>query len=648
MSALGLIVIINQLFFLNLQAWIGIDVLPENSYFYFLLLLFLPFVFAFYPARKGAPQEKVPWHDVMLIAFTVICLAYLTWKGRDIMTRGWVYRAPLEATIASFLLWFLVIEATRRAANTPFAIIAAFFSVYPLFALHMPGVLQGNQFSLMVNARFHVLGTDNILGVPMQAVCNLIAGFIVFGIIMIHTGAGKFFLDLASSLLGTTRGGPAKVATLSSALFGSLSGSPMSNVVATGSLTIPAMKKLGYPPHYAGAIEACASAGGNIMPPIMGAAAFIMASFLGIPYVQVAAAAAIPAAFYFFGLLVQIDGEAVQLGLKGLSRSDCPPLMKTLKGGWPYLFAVVILIYFLLYLRIQAWAPFYAAALLVVVTMFRRETRLTPEKLLNILLDVGKTLGMLLAVLAGVGLVVGSLLMTGLATSLTRELVVYTGGNLALMLVATAVASFILGMGVVSSAAYVILAIVVAPGLMELGLNHIAVHLFLIYWATVSFITPPVCTAAYVAASIAKSDPLQTGFQATKLGVVKYIVPFVFVLEPALVLQAPLSDIVVVLVLVTIGVFLTASAIQGYLLGLGNLNGPLRLIAGAGGLALAFSQAIEVGSGLLLTGGFAALAALVALWFWRSAKVPFRNSASVGLPSKEHEMATSDKGLDPE
>jgi TRAP transporter 4TM/12TM fusion protein len=362
----------------------------------------------------------------------------------------------------------------------------------------------------------------------------------------------------------------------------------------------------------------------------------------------VAAAAAIPAAFYFFGLLVQIDGQAVQLGLKGLSRSDCPPIMKTLKGGWPYLFALVILIYFLLYLRIQAWAPFYAAALLLAVTMFRRETRLTPEKLLNILLDVGKTLGMLLAVLAGVGLVVGSFLMTGLATSLTRELVVYTGGNLALMLVATALASFILGMGVVSSAAYVILAIVVAPGLMELGLNQIAVHLFLIYWATVSFITPPVCTAAYVAASIAKSDPLQTGFQATKLGVVKYIVPFIFVLEPALVLQAPVSDIVVVLILVTIGVFLMASAIQGYLLGFGNLNGPLRLIAGTGGLALAFSRALEVGSGVLLAGGFAALAALVALRFWKGAKIPFRDSTSARLLAKEHEMAISNKGLDPE
>ncbi|NIR12612.1 MAG: TRAP transporter fused permease subunit, partial [Desulfobacterales bacterium] len=371
---------------------------------------------------------------------------------------------------------------------------------------------------------------------------------------------------------GTVRGGTAKVSVISSAMVGSISGSVITNVITTGSLTIPAMKKAGYPSYYAAAIETCASSGGVLMPPIMGAAAFVMAGILNISYAQVALAAAVPSILYYLGLFVQVDGFAAKQGLKGLSREKLPSFWQTVKEGWFYLLAFAVLIYVLFVLRREAQAPFYAVVPLLLLTMIRKETRLNFKDFLGFLERAGRVLGEITGILSSIGLLIGSLLLTGTAQTLSTDLIDLAGGNVFLLVGMGALASFILGMGLTITACYLLLAVLLAPALVQLGFYDLAVHIFLIYTGVLSFITPPVAIGAYAAAAIAGANSMITAVQAVRLGAVKYIIPFFVIFEPALILHGSFFDIFQAIGTAVIGVILLGSGIEGYLVFVGRLG----------------------------------------------------------------------------
>jgi TRAP transporter 4TM/12TM fusion protein len=586
-SAIGLA--LNQL--LNLGFFVGKTVL-ENAYLYWLGALLVGSVFLLIPAGKRAARAAVPWYDVILFAAAFGVFAYFAVNAQRIIEEGWEYKAPREAVWVAYVGWLMLLEATRRAGGTAVFVVVALISIYPVFAGHMPGPISGLPRDLASTASFHFASSESALGIPMRAFGELVIGFVMFGAVLQYTGAAHFFNNLAFALFGAVRGGPAKVSIFASGLMGSVSGSVVSNVLTTGVVTIPAMKRIGFAPAYAGGVEACASTGGVLMPPVMGATAFVMASFLGQPYVVIAIAALVPSLLFYFALFVQIDGYAAKHGLKGLPRAELPSIKRTFVEGWHYLFVFALLVWMLLVLQRESLAPFYATALLLVINQISPRYRLDRKRLAALLAGVGGALSELAALLAGVGLIIGALSVTGLAGTLANDLVYLAGNNIYVLLVMGALTSFIFGMGMTITACYIFLAIVLAPPLVNAGFNPIAVHLFMMYWGMVSFITPPVALAAFVAAGVAKAPPMQVGMQSVRLGAAMYFVPFFFVLNPALILQGPLSEIVVVVGTAIAGIALIACALEGYLLGIGAIGRhaagyAARLLLFAGGLAMA-------------------------------------------------------------
>jgi len=452
----------------------------------------------------------------------------------------------------------------------------------------MPGIFKGLNFSFYRMVSFHVMGPEGLIGLPVRVLGRILIGFLIFGAILSGTGGGKFFLDLALSLFGRFRGGPAKVSIFASGLFGAMSGSAISNVVTTGTLTIPAMKKSGFPPHIAGAIEATASCGGVLMPPVMGTVAFIMAQWLEIPYVTVIAAAALPSALYFFSLFVHVDSLAVMHGLRGLPKEELPSLGQTFKEGWFYLFAFLLLIFILIALRQEARAPFYTSAALLFLTMLRKETRLDFRGFVRLIEGTGRTLSEIVGILLGVALIISSMTYTGIAVSFAKEVTLLAGGNMYLLILLGAIVSFILGLGLPMVACYVFLALVLAPALTNMGLNPIAVHLFVLYGGILSLITPPLCVPAFVAAGIAGAPPMKTGWMAMRVGLALFILPFFFILNPALVAQAPGTEILYRFALAAFGLTLIAWGVEGYLLVIGKVGLLARSLLFFSGVLLAF------------------------------------------------------------
>jgi len=563
----------------------------ETEYFYLMLTLLLPLSFVLYPLTRKS-RGYLPWYDAILALAAFLIPAYFALKGDAILNQGWEYTAPMHAKALAFVLWVVVLEALRRCGGNAIFVICLLVSVYPIFAHVAPGFLKGQAVSAEVTAGFHMFGTESMLGIPMTAFANLVVGFLVFGVALQYTGGGAFFLNLAFALLGKRRGGPAKVAIFASGLMGSMSGSVITNVLTTGVMSIPAMKRVGFRPAYAGGVEACASTGGVLMPPVMGATAFVMATFLEISYAEIVVAAAFPSLLYYFGLFMQIDAYAARNGLQGLPANELPPVSQVLRDGWYFVFVFVMLIVMLLYMQREAQAPYYATVVLLVINQLAKKHRWSLKRFVEFLEGVGTLFAELLAVLAGVGLIIGSLTLTGKVGSLTYELVRLAGNSVIMLLIMGALTSFILGIGMTVTAAYLFLAVTIAPALVAGGLDKLAVHLFLMYWGMISFITPPVALGAYAAASIAQSDPMKTGLEAMRLGSIIYFVPFFFVLNPALIGQGPGGEIALVLSTAVIGIVLIASGLQGYLYGVGALDGggaawPGRVLLVIGGLILA-------------------------------------------------------------
>ncbi|MET4699722.1 TRAP transporter 4TM/12TM fusion protein [Constrictibacter sp. MBR-5] len=597
----GVLLTVNQTF--NLQLF-GILIL-DTSFYYILLALFLSLTFILYPARK-ADATHVPWYDWLLFAATAGTALWLAWHGGRIVAEGWDINAPDDATILAGAVCLLALEALRRAGGIVLFGLCALFMTYPLFADVMPGFLWGPAMSVEETVRSHVMGVESIIGVPMRTVANLLVGFLLFGSALVVTGGGEFFMSLAMALMGRSRGGPAKVAVLSSGFFGSLSGSVISNVVTTGQITIPTMKRIGYPASYAGAVEACASTGGALMPPVMGAVAFIMAEFLNVPYSTIMLAALVPALLYYLALILQADHYAAVHGLKGQPASEIPRIGPVVKEGWYYLFSIALLTYLLLELRAEAVAPYIATVALVLTASLRRKNRFNIAAARELLLDTTRNVVNIVAILAGVGFIVGSLSYTGVGGAFSRELLQFAGGNVHLLLIFGAITSFVLGMGMTSSACYIFLAIVLGPALIDGGLNAIASHLFILYWGLISFITPPVALAAIAAASIAKSNPFTTGMQSMRLGLINFFLPFLFVLNPTLILIGEPGAIVHDVTTAVIAVWLLASSTEGWLYGVGRIGIVSRaaLFVGAFGLLDPGWETDAVGA-VLLAGVYA-------------------------------------------
>ncbi|MEI2385282.1 TRAP transporter fused permease subunit [Breoghania sp. JC706] len=578
LGALGVLLALNQVFLLNLFGFQPLG----NSYLYYLIGIFLSVAFLVVPART-ADTGHTRWYDWLLVVLLLPACGYLGWHGLDIIQLGWEYDAPWQADLASAIVIVSALEGVRRAGGFVLLGTALFFGSYPLFADHMPGFLWGTSYGLLEAIQAHVMGVESIIGIPMQVVAELVIGFVIFGSVLTVTRGSEFFMDLASALLGRTRGGPAKVAVVGSGILGSLSGSVISNILTIGPFSIPTMKRIGYPPVYAAAIESCASTGATLMPPVMGTVAFIMASFLGVPYADVAAAAFIPAVLFYLALIFQVDMFAARRGLKGAPSDEIPALLPTLKRGWPYLAALVVLVYVLMGLRQETYSPYAASAVLLVATAFRKHTRVTPARALALLYDIVKNIAGLVAILAGIGLIVGGLSYSGVAGAFSRELLLYADGNVALMLIAGAVTSFVLGMGMTVSACYIFLSILLAPALIDAGLNPLASHLFILYWGMLSYITPPVALAAITAASLANSPPMKTGVYAMRLGGILFILPFIFVYDPALIMEGGWGEILGRVALSVVAIWAMTTALEGWLYGVGRLAAPLRVGIGAAG-----------------------------------------------------------------
>ena len=577
-------------------------------------------LFAVPQVLRGLHLRNMPRFDILLAVAAFLVPAYFVAQSGNILDLGWEYDAPQHAKYLAFTLWALIMEATRRTGGTAIFYICLVVSTYPMYSHFAPGLLNGAAIPAEITAGFHVFGTESILGIPMTAFDNLVIGFLIFGVALQHTGGGKFFLNLAFSLLGTCRGGPAKVAIFSSGLMGSMSGSVITNVLTTGVMTVPAMKRVGFRSAYAGGVEACASTGGVLMPPVMGATAFVMATFLAIPYSEIVVAAIFPSIFFYLGLFLQIDAYAARNGLHGLPKTDLPALSKVFREGWYFIVVFVALIVMLLYMQREAQAPYYATATLLIINQMSKTHRWSWADLVNFIRGVGLLFAELLAILAGVGLIIGALTLTGKVGTITYELTQFAAGNTLLLLVMAAATSFVLGIGMTITAAYMFLAVTVAPALTQGGLDVLSVHLFLMYWGMISFITPPVAIGAFAAATVAKADPMRTGFEAMRLGSIIYFVPFFFVLNPALIGRGEVGEIVTVVTAAVAGITLIAGGLQGYFYGFGVLGSrPVGLVARAGlvfgGILLALPGNEIIGYGNLAINASAVAVVALGLGF---------------------------------
>lgn len=570
-------------------AWAGeIHVLFDITFFkeqflgLFLGLAF-PAVFLSVKAVKRERGNRVPWYDYLLALAGAAVGGYIViWYPTIAYQLGVL--TPDKVWLGALTI-LLVLEATRRLVGWSLVILSALFILYAKFAYLLPGVLYAKGSSWERIATYLYLDSSALLGLPLSVAASIVVAFILFGQALYAVGGDKFLTDLAMIAMGRYRGGPAKVSIFSSSLFGTVSGSAVSNVVVDGAITIPMMKRTGYPSHLAAAIEAVASTGGQIMPPVMGVAAFLIAEFLNIPYGEVALGAVIPACLYYLALFVQVDLEAAKHGLVGLSRSELPRFRQVMHRGWVFIVPLLVLVYTLM---IAVWAAGKAGMAAVVVTFLvgsiQKETRPSWASLMSSLEETGRTLLDIIVISGVAGFVIGALQLSGLAFKMSLILTTLAGGNAVLLLVLTAVVCIILGMGMPTAVIYIMLAVLVGPTLVQLGVDPLGAHLFLFYFGMLSMITPPVCLATYAAASLARSDFWKTGWVGMRLGIVAYVVPFIFAFHPALLLKGPLVDIVLALASAIIGVVLLGIGLAGYLFR--PLGGYVRAMAIMAGLFL--------------------------------------------------------------
>ena len=531
---------------------------------------------------KPRHRSHVPWYDfIAALAGMAVGLYVFIYYPSIVNSMGDI---ATERVILGVITILLLAEASRRLVGWPLVIIAACFVFYALFAYIFPGDFYGKGWTINRLATYLYLDANGIFGQALQVGVSIVVVFVIFGEVLYVVGGAEFLSDFSLSLMGRYRGGQAKIAIVSSSLFGNISGSAVANVVVDGAFTIPMMKKAGYPAPVAAAIEATASTGGQIMPPVMGAAAFLIAEYLQIPYAQVALAAAVPAVLYYVTLFIQVDLLAARNGIHGLPREDVPNLLPVLKRSASFVVPLTVLIVWMFILNRRPEESGLLAALAALIIGF-----LTPgvkigwREIVKILTNAGRGMLEIVAITGLAGVVIGILQLTGLGFTLTLTLLNIGQSNALLLLVLTAIVSIILGMGMPTTAVYVLLAVLVAPGLAKLGIVPIAAHLFIFYFGMLSMVTPPVCMASYAAASIGKTDPIKTGWEAMRLCSIAYIVPFLFVFSPSLLLIGHWHEIVLSVITAIVGSILLGVGIVGYLFRpVGRLKRLLFIIAAIG------------------------------------------------------------------
>jgi TRAP transporter 4TM/12TM fusion protein len=576
------------------------------------LAIILISTFILRPGRRGAPRDKIPWWDYLLIAASLPGPIYMAWAYVELIPIHPYFATPFEQVLG-VLTSLAVLEATRRTVGWTIALLALIFVCYAMFGSHLPGFLHTKKFTLDVIIAEIFLFPNGMFGFLLNIAAIMLFMFIMFGAFLQVTGGGDFLIATAMAVVGRFRGGPAKVAVIASCFMGTMSGSAVANVAVTGSMTIPLMKKTGFKAHYAAAIEAVASTGGMFMPPIMGAVAFVMAEVLGIAYIEVVIAATLPAVLYYLGIFAMLDFQAAKTGIRGMPRGELPRLGSVVRKGWPFMLPLPALVYFLTtYSEVTACT--YALIVLLMGAMIKKETRLTPKIILSGLKVTVDTMITIIPAIATVGIILGCISMTGLGISLSSGLVDFAHGNKLFLLILAAAASFIMGMGLTATVCYILLATLVAPALTTMGVPAIGAHLFMLYWGILFMITPPVALAVYVASGIAKAPMMKTGFQAMRLGIVAYIVPFMWIYKPVLLMRGSPADIAVTIITSAIGVIALGGAIEGYMLTKASTF--QRLVLGIAAVFL-----IMPGSSTDLLGG--ALLTLLILLQWRAArKVP--------------------------
>jgi len=526
------------------------------------LLLMLTLAFITY-STNGNSAQRLQWMDCLLMAGAIASSAHLlaTWESNT-----GAFIPTLSDLVFGFILILVVLEAARRTSGLALPITAMVFLAYAFVGDQLPGLLSHKRYSMSRIVSFLYTTTEGIYGLPIGISSTFVVLYVIFGAFLSNTGAGKLFVDLAFAIAGKRRGGPAKVAVVSSALMGTITGSPLAEVATTGTITIPLMIEAGYRPHVAGAIEAVAATGGMIMPPVMAAVAFLIAENLGISYFAVAKAAALPAILYYACLYFMVDFEAAKMGLKGLAKEDLPTLLGSLIKGW---YALIPLIALVIWIS-MGWSPMVAgfwSILLLLGTVLIGNRRVLNSKTLTRSLRQGAENAVSVAsACACAGIILGVISVTGLGVKLTSFTISLSGGNLFFGLFLSAVTSLILGMGLPATAIYVMMAAINAPALVEMGASPLAAHLFLFYFGCISTITPPVALTAYAAAAVAGASPTKTGWRAFVYGISAYIMPFMFMYAPSLLMEGGVFLIIRTFVTGLAGAFFLSASIEGYLL----------------------------------------------------------------------------------
>ena len=574
------------------------------------LILALLLMFLLFPARKKAKPGA--WYDIILLLFGIVPLAFVAIFGEQVNIYALHGTVDLKGTILAFALLLALLEACRRASNgfiLPGLLLLVLLII--MFGNYMPGILHTMGFAPREIGFVLYIGPSGFFGIPMRVAATIIIMFVVFSQVLLEIGGSDWFINLALSLVGKMKGGAAKAAVLASALFGTISGSPSSNAAAIGTITIPLMKKAGYTPEFAAGVEATASTGGQILPPVMGAVAFVIAEWLEIRYIDVCLAAAVPAVLYFVVLFYGVDIEARKRNLHGISRQEIAPLGKVIIAGWFYIFPLAVLIYFLVFLTFPAeMSAFLSILAIIVLSVFidRETKRLSlPSlkeagiRLKNVILSIGSGARMwvrVAVICASVGILIGCLTQSGIALKTASFIIAFSGGQLILVLLFTAVAAYILGMGMDTLPLYITLAILIAPALIKMGIAPIAAHLFVLFWGLTSFFTPPVCLAVYVTSSIAQSGIWRTGLEAMRLGVVLFVVPFAFIYLPNIILPAPLNGFLLDLAKTLIASVGIVGGLTGFLVK--RTNWVCRVLLTAGGIMVLFPSWQIVTPGIVL------------------------------------------------
>ncbi len=560
---------------LSFQRQLGLNLYPQQFYAAMHGLV-LAVAFLTLPARRRSERTVVPVWDLALAALALAAMGYIAVRYPALILM--IFAKPAELWIPGLAVVILTLEALRRATGWALVIIISVFLLYALFGDALPGRLQGRAQNWQLLTGYMAVDSNGILGLPISVAATVVVGFILFGVLLEITGGTRFFTDAAMLAMGRFRGGSMKIAVLASGLFGSISGSAVANVVGTGVVTIPMIKRDGYPGHKAGAIEAVASTGGQLMPPVMGAAAFLMAEFLAVPYSQIVLAALVPAILYYVALFIQADLEAARLGIRAIPRDRFPPARQVL-WGLHFVLAFAVLIYLLFWQRYQPERAALWAALVLIGTglaLGYGGERPAIGRILGALSRTGHNVIEIILISAASGFVIGVLNITGLSFNLTYLLVQVGGGSLVLLLALSALVCIILGMGLPTLGVYVLLAALVAPALIQLGVEPIAAHLYVLYFGMMSMITPPIALAAFAAASIAQAPSMATGWAAMRFGWSAYVIPVLFVFSPTLILIGGTGEIALAVATAGIGVWLISAALAGF------FRGPLSPVMRAG------------------------------------------------------------------